>query len=236
MLVGVGLTAWLFHLTMPQQGPQITAGASDASVLPAGRVPPDSAAPGRDSQNPFDIRDYSTTNVVSVLLGQEDPDDGINHLAYEPDGRTVIETLDGVKCRYLNRKPRSFGYLYFAIHPSFKREELKAVWIEVEYFVATPVVFRLQYDGMEGQTHKRYKSVVAEGGQVADMGGSVRFTRLRGSNAWQTAIFHIADGVFMNSQNGGADFRLEVTPPEIYLRRVSVTREDVKPAVPQPVQ
>jgi len=119
-------------------------------------------------------------------------------------------------------------------------DDLRDLWRrlkrEVEYFVATPVVFRLQYDGMEGQTHKRYKSVVAEGGQVADMGGSVRFTRLRGSNTWQTATFHIVDGVFMNSENGGADFRLEVTPPEIYLRRVSVTREDVKLAVPQSVQ
>jgi hypothetical protein len=111
---------------------------------------------------------------------------------------------------------------------------LKAVRIEVEYFVATPGLFRLQYDAMEGQTHRRHKSVVAESGEVRDMGGSVRFTRIRGSNTWQTATFHITDGAFMNSQNGGADFRLEITPPDIYLHRVSVTREDVKAAVPQP--
>jgi hypothetical protein len=29
----------------------------------------------------------------------------------------------------------------------------------------------------------------------------------------------------MNSQRDGADFRLEVVPPEIYVRRVTVTRE-----------
>jgi len=33
------------------------------------------------------------------------------------------------------------------------------------------------------------------------------------------------NAVFMNSQRDGADFRLEVVPPDIYVRRVTVTRE-----------
>jgi len=30
----------------------------------------------------------------------------------------------------------------------------------------------------------------------------------------------------MNSQRDGADFRLEVVPPELYVRRVTVLREN----------
>jgi len=66
-------------------------------------------------------KDFSNTNSVSVLLGQESSEDGIRHLWKQSDGRTTIESLDGVPCRYLNRTNKSFGYLYFAIADTFKR-------------------------------------------------------------------------------------------------------------------
>ena len=40
-----------------------------------------------------------------------------------------------------------------------------------------------------------------------------------------TAVAATTNAVFMNSQRDGADFRLEVVPPDIYVRRVTVTRE-----------
>ena len=54
------------------------------------------------------------------------------------------------------------------------------------------------------------------------------------SNTALDPRFSVADGSFKNSQNGKADFRLEVTPAEIYVRRVTVTREDVQSSPPQP--
>jgi hypothetical protein len=42
-----------------------------------------------------------------------------------------------------------------------------------------------------------------------------RFAPVQGSNESQNATFNVTEGVFMNSQNGGADFRLEVTPAGI---------------------
>jgi len=64
----------------------------------------------------------------------------------------------------------------------------------------------------------------------------VRTRRDATNDVWQTVTFRVTDASFMNSQNGGADFRLEATPLEIYLRCVSVTREDVQPTTPQPVR
>ena len=53
---------------------------------------------------------------------------------------------------------------------------------------------------------------------------------VRSSNDWQKATFYISDGAFKNSQNGKADFRLEAMPPEIYVRSVTVTREEIPPS------
>jgi len=48
---------------------------------------------------------------------------------------------------------------------------------------------------------------------------------LDGSKEWKKASFHIRDGAFENSENGHSDFRIEVVPPDINIRRVTVTRE-----------
>lgn len=180
--------------------------------------------------------DFFTTNVASVQLGQEGINDGIKHLSKQGDGRTTIENLDGIPCRHLNRTPdgKTFGYLYFAIHPDFKERELKTARIEVEYRVTNTAFLRLQYDGLDGDAPKPYMTALAQGGEMAKLGDTAAFTRIRGTNAWQKATFYIADGAFKNSQNGRADFRLEVTPPEIYVRRVTVTREEIQTSSPQP--
>lgn len=197
------------------------------------------AAPGVDAgitadlaPVPGEVKDFSSSNVVTLWLGQESDNEGLATLSRQSDGQTTVESLDGVTCRHLDRKPKGNGFLYFAIHPDFKSEELKLVRIEMEYLMKVSGLFRLQYDGTEGETHKPYRSVVAEGGEVAHLGGRIRFTRVQQINTWQTATFFITNGVFLNSQNGGADFRLEVMPPDIYVRRVSVAREAVPPSEP----
>ena len=161
--------------------------------------------------------------------------EGIKHLNKERDGRTTITNLDGVPCRYLNRAAENKwnGFLYFALHPDFKARQLTAARVEIEYFVRNPTFFRLQYDGMQGETPKPYKSTLAENEATVKFGTAVTFSRARQANAWQTATFRLIDGVFLNSQNGGADFRLEVTPADIYVRRVTVTRDDAEPLRPR---
>ena len=223
-VVVLGLTALLLLLQWRRQA-QVTSEPSGPSLVqsPVDSSNSDKASPTESL--PPDTKDYSASNAVSVLLGQESEDDGVRHLPDEPDGRTTIETLEGVPCRYHNRKSdnKRFGYLYFAIHPDFKRDELKTAAIEIEYRVPSTSYIRLQYDGQEGDTHQRFKPVLPIGGEMTP-GTGTRYTPIRASNQWQTATFQVTDGAFMNSQNGGADFRLEVFPPEIYVRRVSVFR------------
>ena len=233
VLGAAAVAALVLFLRTRQQESQATADASAPSVLLSDIDSTKTGKPEPVTSSPAGTRDYSASNVVSILLGQESDEDGLRHLADEADGRTTIETLDGVPCRYLNRKPRSFGYLYFAIHPDFKRDELKAARIEIEYRVPTSALIRLQYDGTEGESHKRYKAAPPGLAETMSLGAGTRYTPIRASDQWQTVTFHVTDGVFMNSQNGGADFRLEVTPPEIYVRRVTVARQTVQPPMPE---
>ena len=171
--------------------------------------------------------DFSASNQVSLLLGQEKLTDGLRHLADESDGRTQIETRDGVVCRYLNRVAdnKSFGFLYFALAPSFKREGLKNARVDIEYLAPRRGCFRLQFDGMEGDARRKYLSVLPVGARPARFGPNSMYGRIPTVGAWATATFHITNAVFQNGQNGDADFRLEVAvPPEIHVRRVTVTR------------
>jgi hypothetical protein len=181
---------------------------------------------------------FSASNQVEVLLGQENPErEGLRHLADQNDGRTTIETLDGVPCRYLNRlrEGRMFGSFYFAISPSFKRDGLKNARVDIEYFSKPDHAFRLQFDGMDGDTHQRYLPLLPEGARVMRFGTGADYGTAPTVGAWAVATFHITNAFFMNSQKGGADFRLEVVPPELHVRRVSVTREGAQPSRPSPI-
>ncbi len=225
----IALLQWTKHHVIPA-----LFGAGGVPGIRSRTVQPDATRPGRVAGAPLGMLDFATSNSVSIRLGQERPEDGLWHLHQVSDGRTTIVGLDGVRCRYLNltRENRTHGYLYFAIDPTFKRDGLPAACIEVEYFAQQPAYFRLQYDAIEGARHQPFKAGVSSGGDIVTWGPGNQTTRIWASNVWQTAAFHVRDGAFLNSQNDGADFRFEVTPAELHVRRVTVTREGGEP--PQP--
>ena len=176
---------------------------------------------------------FAASNQVNTTLGAEKPDeDGLRHLAYNTDGRTAIENVDGGPCRHLDRmaEGRMFGSCYFAINPSFKAGGLTNARVEIEYFARAERSFRVQFDGMDGDTHQRYLPVLAEGATVMRFGTGADYATAPEIGRWAVATFHLTNAVFRNSQKGGADFRIEVLPPDIYLRRVTVTREDARGA------
>lgn len=173
--------------------------------------------------------DLSASNQVSIALGDEKPGDGLRHRADEPDGRTQVGNLDGVTCRHLNRAPKN-GFFYFALSPSFKQNGLKNARVDIEYFVNRPTFFRLQFDGMKGETPHKYVTVLPERAPVARFGGNVEFGRATTIGSWSVATFQISNAVFRNGQNGDSDFRIEVSPGEMYIRRVTITREDLASA------
>jgi hypothetical protein len=182
----------------------------------------------RESSGENWTKAFATSNQVSVLLGQEKPEeDGLRHLPDAGRARTSVQNVDGVPCRYLNRvtEGRYCGSLYFAINPSFKAEGLKHARVEIEYLAKPDVSVRLQFDGVEGDTHRMYLPVLPEGARVITIGTGADYGIIPTPGVWSVATFHLTNAVFLNSQRDGADFRMEVAPPEIYVRRVTMTRE-----------
>lgn len=172
--------------------------------------------------------DHSTSNQVSLLLGQETPQDGLRHLTEIGDGQTVVTNLNGITCRYLNRIPENKvrGSFYCEISPSFKRDGLANARVEVEYLVPGPNAFRVEFDGIENGRNRSYVTVLPVGARVVRPGASALYARAPVVGAWAVATFEITNATFQNSQNDGADFRFEVVPPEAYVRRVTVTRRN----------
>jgi hypothetical protein len=180
---------------------------------------------GVSQDNLLKPTDFSNTNFVSVSLG-EGPgsvDNGENGLRHPGgaggDSRTTFTSMEGVPCRCLDTTVQKFpkAYFRFNIDPTFKGEEVSNVKIDVEYFdgfEGHAGVFGLQYDatgvgkGLEPKNQACYPNVP-----------------LRGSSKWLKATFHIKDATFKNSQTGGGDFRLWASPPELCVKRVTVTLE-----------
>ena len=169
-------------------------------------------------QPPPTLTDFTKSNAVGCVLGGQEYETGLQLAERERDGLSTIVKVDDVPCRLMSPRNGSgdpAGYLYFKIDPAFKQAGVQRVSIEVEYFDvlldAKPVSFGIQYDASGAAKPRTYAWANPKVG-------------LRGSNAWQTATFRITDGTFQNAQNGRSDFRIRAEPPELYVRRVTVTR------------
>lgn len=161
------------------------------------------------------VTDFSSSNSVSVVLGDPATEygGGLQHIHFENDGLTTPTLLDGVPCRQLKLASGEFGYIYFTIDPTFKRSPLRSARIEVEYCDPQRGTLTLHYDASQMKTNANPP--------YTDATPSVL---LHGSKTWQTALFYVENATFKNAQNSRADFRLCVTPPELYVRRVTVQR------------
>src|SRR5262245_32766265 len=113
-VVGAGFCGLVLYFAISKRAAPNSASAITSNIASTETKPADEVTP--------EPKDFSMTNSISVLLGQESADDGIRHLWKQADGRTTVESVDGVPCRYLNRTNKSFGYLYFAIADTFKRD------------------------------------------------------------------------------------------------------------------
>jgi RNA polymerase sigma factor (sigma-70 family) len=159
--------------------------------------------------------DFTESDSVSIRLGAGEFGDGLTHLDSVFDGQTTIETINGVRCRYLKLiGNRTTLYFYFLIDPGFKQKDVRNVRIEVEYFDRAPGALGVHYDP-EVPRAKIDPSYQEANWPVV----------LTGSQRWNKAVFRIRDGGFRNSQNGDADFRVWAKTTELYIRRVTMTRE-----------
>jgi len=168
-------------------------------------------------ESPGDGKDYSQSNSVTILLGEKESGGGLRHISSAQDGLTTIQTMAGARCRYLRLKPphnRTTLNFYFAIDYSFKQGDVRTVAIEIEYFDPQPGMVGIHYDALNapGKANPVYQDAIHP-------------VRLAGSHTWKKATFHARNASFGNLQNSGADFRIWAKAPELYIRRVTVTRE-----------
>lgn len=174
--------------------------------------------------DPFMASDdrFARTNTVTVALGGDESGQGLRLVESEGDGRSAVETRDGVPARFARlADDRTTLYFYFQIHPAFKEQELSGTRIDVEFLAPQPGTIGVQYDAQDEPevSNPVYRE-------------AVRQVKVRGSNVWQTASFRTQnDGLFQGRQNGRSDFRVWARAPELYVRRVSVMVEEIANAV-----
>jgi hypothetical protein len=163
---------------------------------------------------------FFTPDSVSLAMGQEASGNrlvgqGLAHAHLERDGLTTLTNVQGVACRLMNSHRHPKSYAYFSIDPQFKQQhDLSRVTIEVEYF-----------DGFQGQLGVfgvQYDSKGAEDGLGSAYQQTYPSVPLRGSEQWKKATFRLYRATFQNSQNAKSDFRLWASPPELFVRRVTV--------------
>src|SRR6266699_1324187 len=174
-------------------------------------------------------KDFSKSNAVSRLLAEGerwDPEEddsshgnGLEMALWQTDGRTSVTNVAGKLCRCLTLEGdgRREGYLYFALDPTFKSQDTAHVKIEVEYFDG--------FDGQMGVFGIQYDTTGSGAGLNPAYRQFHQRVPLNGSKKWLSAVFHVAGGTFRNAQNGGSDFRLWASPPQLCVRQVTVTRE-----------
>lgn len=167
-----------------------------------------------DALPPPPVVDYSRSNSVEIVLGEPSRENGLRQAIYQADGLTVPAKVDGLDCHYVRPVMSGERFVYFAVDASFKRQPASNVVVEVVYFDSAPGTFDLEYDGAGVGT-----------GQPNAYTHCPDVAQAQGLRTWETAVFHLKDARFANSQNAGADFRLRLPTTEFFVRRVTVTRD-----------
>jgi hypothetical protein len=172
-------------------------------------------SPPAEASPPSDLitagqANYASANSISITFSHPVVEQGIQLVVLDSDP-TTPEAIEGVECHQLMRRPGT--YAYFTVDPSFKPTHQFDLEAEVEYFDASPGRMRLQYDA--------WSSHRARGRNFS----TPRRVITTGSREWKTNRFWMPDIRFENRLYGGADFRVEASGPDFYLRRITLRRD-----------
>lgn len=155
---------------------------------------------------------YSDFKTVSVTLQASNESHGLTQFEFA-DGATAPAEIGGRACRVVAPTVHAGRYVYFQVHESFKWADQMLVDVEVEYYDQGSGTFRIEYDGPDPN---------------APFNGAYTASRtsvtLANSKQWKTAKFRLLEAKFLNSQNGGSDFRLNVQGDPLHLARVTMSR------------
>ncbi len=152
---------------------------------------------------------------VSATLQATNVETGLDQFEFA-DGATVATNVAGSDCRAAAPNPTGGRYIYFRIDDSFKWAPSMQAEVDVEYFDSSGGSFAVEFDGSD--TNAPFNGAYTR---------SSTTVYLNGNQLWRTARFNLSGAHFMNSQNGGADFRLAVSADAFFVRRVKVIRPGV---------
>jgi hypothetical protein len=155
---------------------------------------------------------FSSANTVSVQLAATNTEGGLRQVDCE-DGQTTVVTEANRAALRVKPFQQSARYLYFIVDDSFKWADSMDLVLEVNYFDAAIGTLRVDFDGSDpaapfsGAYSRSPTSVV-----------------LTGDKSWKTARFDLPGARFLNSENGGADFRLVGETTELNVGAVTLSR------------
>lgn len=170
---------------------------------------------GCSRKEPAKPIDYSTTNEVSIVLGEVNRNFGLRQAKVDHDGTTTPDTIGGLNCHFAKAGAWNSGYIYFVVDPSFKATNCHKVKLSVQYFDAANGYFEIQYDANDPSAPGAGSYTVCP-----------KKIPLEGKQEWDVEDFVLEDVRFDNSQNGNADFRIHFKTKKFYLSDIIITRLD----------
>ena len=129
------------------------------------------------------------------------------------DGPSELIMNDGVACRSFKSGPDDVSYLYFRVHDSFRWAGTLDLKLRVTAEVDRDAMFDVQFDGSDAAAPFMGAYTLAP---------VTRKTRV----AADVLVFEfdLKDARFLNSQNGGADFRLQKLKGGICIRSLELMK------------
>lgn len=155
---------------------------------------------------------FSGHKEVSVELAASNREQGLRQLECE-DGTTAVVTKADITARQVKPFRNSSRYLYFAVDDSFKWADPMNLTLEVRYFDAAKGELAAEFDGSDPNA--------PFSGSYSRSGSTIP---LLGDNQWKTGRLNLRGARLLNSQNGGADFRLVGTTAELIVSGVRLER------------
>ena len=154
---------------------------------------------------------YKNAPRTGIILGRQNREEGLHLIECEDGVTEPVEVQNSSAIKPALPKSR---YIYFAADDSFKWSDSMHAKLEVEYFDAGRGRLTAEFDGSDLSAPFK--------GAYTPVRTAVRMTD---SKQWKTAEFDLRGARFWNSENGAADFRLDVLDPDICIRRVALVRE-----------
>jgi hypothetical protein len=151
------------------------------------------------------------TGASEISVHADGEGTGLSLVAAE-DGKVTLEPGGNRPAWYSRPEAAHSGYIYFRVDDSFKWAAFMRASLEVEYLDLARGTLRVEFDGSD---------------PTAPLDGAYtpsRKTALVGDGDWKRAVFELEGARFLNSQNGGADFRLVAEAPGVAVRRLTLKR------------